>query len=244
MALSACPVGSAFYAPRIAAVHRNEALALRHREEEVGVAHAQRLREAGAQKGIEGEPRHAFDDAPEQVGVVAVHPLFTRLGHEGERAHAIHRGAEWFGFVGRVPAESRGRPQTSGFVGRPDGWFGAVGDARGVREQVTNRDGALGGHEGHTGIRPHGHRCACERRQVATHGRVQGEPAVFDQHHHGGAGEGFALRGNAKHGIGGHGTPGLAIAPSGSPFVDHGVVAEHQDDGSADLLLRYGRLEE
>ena len=87
-------------------------------------------------------------NAHTSVGVVAVDPLFTGLGDEGQRAQPLHGHAHRFVLVSRVPAEASREAETLSFVEPRDLRLSAVGDAGGVREEHPDRDGALPGLEG------------------------------------------------------------------------------------------------
>src|SRR4030095_442042 len=106
--------------------------------------HAERGGDVAAEEFVERYARRLLDDAAEHVGVVAVDVLFARLRLERQRPQAFHGRADRLVLVGEIPAETGGEPEALLLVDRV--LFGtlAVRDARGVREQVADRDGALG----------------------------------------------------------------------------------------------------
>src|SRR5262249_12494995 len=90
-------------------------------QEEPCVLHAERTGDPRADEFVERHARGALDDAPEDVGVVAVDPLGAGLGDERERRERLDRRANGLVFVGRVPPEPRRGPEASGLIRRRDG---------------------------------------------------------------------------------------------------------------------------
>ena len=70
----------------------------------MGVCHLQRLKNPGAQKVVEGAFADRFDQRPENVGVVAIDPLFARMRVERKRSDPLDSVSDWFVTIGEIPA--------------------------------------------------------------------------------------------------------------------------------------------
>ena len=123
-----------------ARVDGREPIAIGGRQEEPRVLHAERRRDPRRDELIERHAGRALDDAAEDVGVVAVDVGLARLRDERQRRQPLHRRAGAFVLVRGVPAESRRRSEPLGLVQRRHQRVGAVRDARGVRQQIADRD--------------------------------------------------------------------------------------------------------
>ena len=104
----------------IARVQGDEPQSLRHRHEEVGVYHSQWQGDTPTNELVQREAGRAFDDAAENVRVVAVHPRLARLPRERHGCECLHGGAHRLVLVRRVPTVTGGRPEALRRVQRRD----------------------------------------------------------------------------------------------------------------------------
>ena len=229
VALAPRTIGRALVGAVLARVHRRQSRAVRGRQEELGVRHAERRDDARPQVLIERHPRNFLDDAAEDVGVVAIHPLLTGLRHKRQRPQPLHRRADGLVFVGSVPAKSGGGSQSLRPVQAGDQGVGAVRHPGGVGEQVANRDRPscrLGDHG--VALLSGGHGGLGKGRNEVTRPSPKRQAPLFDQLHDRDAGQRLGLRRDAEDRVGSHAAAGFLVGPAERFLVHRLAVLQHQ----------------
>ena len=196
-----------------------------------------------------GDPL-AFDDAAEDIGVVAVDPRLARLRDERQRAETLHRVADRLALVGGVPAEASRRAQALRLVHRGDVAIGAVRDAGGMRQEIADGDRPPGWDDlrrraRRRSIVPDRHLRVRKARDVAAHRIVERELAFLQQHQHRGAGNRLGLRGDAEDRGRRHPPPRFLVAPADRFLVGGLAIAKYERDCAGqpvfvDVLLQHG----
>ena len=171
------------------------------RHVEMGVVHAERFENAGAEKTIERFAAEAFDDRAEDVGRDAV--VIARAGLEAQR----DRGQPADEFV-----EIRAFPELRLGVRDLDRMFvdAAVGQAGGVRHQLLDRHLVRNRHDFAIAI----HGLVGELGQVLRHRVAEVKRPLLVEHHRGHGRHRFGHREDAKQGIAVH-----------RPVVVHAVLS-------------------
>jgi hypothetical protein len=201
----------------------------------VRVGHAQRTGDALAQEGIERLAGDPLDHAPEDVRRVAVHEPVARLCRERQGGQPLHRRTDRLVLVGGVPAPPGGGPQSAGRVERRDEGIGAVRDAGGVGEQVTNGDAPPSRQDHPPGIASRCHRRPFIGGDVPAHRIAKRDPSLFHERHDADARQRLGLRGDAKEIVGTHATHRFAVGPSDGPLIDRLSVPQYEGDRAGDL---------
>ena len=230
----------------IAAVHRGEARAFLGRQIEICVLQAQRPGDVRSDELVERHSRGLLDDAAENVGVVAVYETVAGLRDEGQRAEPFHAVADRLVLVREIKTITGCRAEALGFIQRGDLRFGAIGNAGGVRQQILERDGALGGsdRQPRAVLVLGSHRGLGEGRDPLAGLVVEGELAFFHQLQDGHAGERLGLRGDAELCVHGHLAAGLLVRPAHGALIDRLAIAQHQRDHARQLAIVHVLIEQ
>ena len=186
---------------------------------------------------IERRARGAFDNAAEDVGVVAVDPRLARLRREGQRGEPLHGVADGLVLVGGEPSEPGGRTEPLRLVKCGDIGAGAVRNAGRMREEIANGDGPFRGHDLHLSLVTRGNGRVGVRRNVTAHRFVDADLSFFDQRQDRRARDGFRLRRDAEDRVGRHAPAGFLVAPAERPFVDRLTVSKNERDGAGEPVL-------
>ena len=118
-------------------VNGREAVDLGFGQEEMGVDHSQRRGDFAGHEIGQAEAGGDFDDRAQDVRVIAVDEFFAGLGVEGQGGQFADDLADGDVFIGQEPAADAGR------LVLVRGGAGAVGNARGVGQQVAQGDRPL-----------------------------------------------------------------------------------------------------
>ena len=215
-------------AVRSARIHRGQPFTPLGRKKELRVLHAERVGDPGPDELIERRARGAFDNAAEDVGVVAVDPRLARLRREGQRGEPLHGVADGLVLVGGEPSEPGGRTEPLRLVKCGDIGAGAVRNTGRVREEIANSDGPLRGHDLHLSLVTRGNGRVGVRRNVTAHRFVDADLSFFDQRQDRRARDGFRLRRDAEDRVGRHAPAGFLVAPAERPFVDRLAISKNE----------------
>ena len=217
---------------------------LRLRKGETAVFHPEGDEQALAQEIAEAFSRGSFHHAPEDVGGQAVLPDGARLVRQRGARQAGHligwreRSGIEFGAVG---LEQPGLDV--GVLHRLVRGDLAVGEPRGMPQQVLDSHVALGGSRGVGGPGEFrigvgdAHLESGEFRQVLRHRVGQLQATVLEQQHRRNRDQRLGHRVDPEHGIARHRGPVCRVAHTDRFGIDQSAAPGHQHHGSRDLAL-------
>jgi hypothetical protein len=154
-----------------------------------------------------------------------------------ELTKAVDHSGEALVLVGEVPTVEPGR------LVEVDGGSVAIGEARGVREQIADLDRSPRllrrepGPRRSAFRRSHRHDRIPERGKVTLDRIVQQEAALLVEHQHGHARDRLAHRGDTEDRVGRHGFPRLDVHPPVRPEMRRLPVARDVHDRAGHPLL-------
>ena len=215
----------------LALVVGGEARHLRVRDDEAGVAHAERLEHVLLEVGVELLARDDLDEMADHVGGHGVVPARARRELQRQRGERVDHVGERVAGLGAVAhGELPVRRVDVGALHE------AVGEAGGVAQQIADGHGPRGGHGGEDGVVASGEDAQIlPRRDELVHRIVELKAPFFVEHHEPDARDGLRHRVDAPDRVGGDGPAALDLEVAERLTVDDLAAPGHQGQGAGEL---------
>src|SRR5256885_8677471 len=181
---------------RIERVRRSEPFQFVFRRIEVCVLHSERFEDAGTEEFVQSFARDHFHKPPEDIYSQTVFPTIPRIKKQRHARQALD-----VVFDGAIVRQQAVR-NIRGGVERSKSVIPVVGEPRRVPQEVANGDlSRRRDCVGCAGRRLNQHFWILELWQIFRDRALQKEVALFVQHHHRHAGDGFGHRADPEHGV-------------------------------------------
>ena len=205
-------------------MHADEALAHRVGDLECGVVHAERRQDIVAQIGIEPRAGHRFDSLADEVDIDAVFPARAGITHHRYSQRGVLAGGDCRGTCLFQILRAVAVPHV-------------VGEARGVRHQMAQRDRLRGGAQFWfaAGVKAFQHLRVGEIGQELADRLVQRKLALLHELHRAGAHDLLGHGGDPEHAVGGHRIVLAEVALAERALVDHLAAGRCHRDHAGNL---------